>query len=81
MEGTELEVRPNALQAIAKRALKRRTGARGLRSILEQCLLDTMFDLPNMENVVKVVIDEGMVDSGTKPILIYADQPKVSGGN
>jgi ATP-dependent Clp protease ATP-binding subunit ClpX len=81
MEGTELEVRPNALQAIARRALKRRTGARGLRSILEQCLLDTMFDLPNMENVIKVVIDEGMVDSGTKPILIYADQLKVSGGN
>ncbi len=81
MEGAELEVRPSALQAIARKALKRRTGARGLRSILEQCLLDTMFDLPNMENVVKVVLDEGMVEGSSRPILLYADQPKVSGGN
>ncbi len=81
MEGVELEVRPSALQAIAKRALKRRTGARGLRSILEQCLLDTMFDLPTMDNVTKVVIDESTIDATGKPILIYADQPKVSGSN
>ncbi|NTV10968.1 MAG: ATP-dependent Clp protease ATP-binding subunit ClpX [Zoogloea sp.] len=81
MEGVELEVRPGALQAIAKKALKRKTGARGLRSILESVLLDTMYELPNMENVVKVVMDEGMIDGGAKPILIYADQPKVSGSN
>ncbi len=81
MEGVELEVRPAALQAIARKALKRKTGARGLRSILEGSLLDTMYELPSMENVSKVVIDEGMIDGGTKPILIYADQPKVSGSN
>ena len=81
MEGVELEVRPAALQAIARKALKRKTGARGLRSILEGTLLDTMYELPSMENVSKVVIDEGMIDGGSKPILIYADQPKVSGSN
>ncbi|MBS0346145.1 MAG: ATP-dependent Clp protease ATP-binding subunit ClpX [Proteobacteria bacterium] len=81
MEGVELEVRPAALQAIARKALKRKTGARGLRSILEATLLDTMYELPSMENVSKVVIDEGMIDGSAKPILIYADQPKVSGSN
>jgi ATP-dependent Clp protease ATP-binding subunit ClpX len=81
MEGAELEVRPQALQAIARKALKRKTGARGLRSILESVLLDTMYELPNMENVSKVVIDEGMVEGTAKPILIYADQPKVAGSN
>jgi ATP-dependent Clp protease ATP-binding subunit ClpX len=62
MEGVELEVRPAAMQAIARKALKRKTGARGLRSILEGTLLDTMYELPSMENVAKVVIDEGMID-------------------
>jgi len=81
MEGAELEVRPQAMQAIARRAIKRKTGARGLRSILESVLLETMYDLPNMENVSKVVIDEGMIDGSAKPILIYADQPKVASGN
>jgi ATP-dependent Clp protease ATP-binding subunit ClpX len=81
MEGVELEIRPQALQAIARKALKRKTGARGLRSILESVLLDTMYELPNMENVTKVVIDEGMIEGSSKPILIYADQPKVAGSN
>ncbi|HNT63348.1 MAG TPA: ATP-dependent Clp protease ATP-binding subunit ClpX, partial [Candidatus Desulfobacillus denitrificans] len=81
MEGSELEVRPQALQAIARKALKRKTGARGLRSILETVLLDTMYELPNMENVSKVVVDEGMIEGAAKPILIYADQPKVAGSN
>ena len=81
MEGAELEVRPQALQAIARRALKRKTGARGLRSILESVLLDTMYELPSMENVSKVVVDEGMIEGASKPILIYADQPKVAGSN
>jgi ATP-dependent Clp protease ATP-binding subunit ClpX len=81
MEGVELEVRPQALQAIARKALKRRTGARGLRSILEAALLDTMYELPTMENVAKVVVDEGMIEGSTKPILIYADQPKVAGSH
>ena len=81
MEGAELEIRPGALQAIARKALKRKTGARGLRSILENVLLDTMYELPNLENVVKVVIDEGMIESNARPILIYEDQPKVAGSN
>jgi ATP-dependent Clp protease ATP-binding subunit ClpX len=58
MEGVELEVRPNALTAIARKALARKTGARGLRSIMEQALIDTMFELPNAANVEKVVVDE-----------------------
>jgi len=80
MEGVELEYRENALGAIAKRALERRTGARGLRSIIEHALLDIMFDLPSLTNVQKVVVDEGCINGDTKPLLIYADQPKVAGG-
>jgi len=79
MEGVELEVRDAALKAIARRALERKTGARGLRSILEQALLDTMFDLPSLDNVVKVVVDENSIVSEARPLLIYADQPKVAG--
>jgi ATP-dependent Clp protease ATP-binding subunit ClpX len=80
MEGVELEIRSEALRAVAKRALARRTGARGLRSILEQALLDTMFDLPSLGNVRKVVIDENtIVHTEQKPLLIYSDQPKVAG--
>jgi ATP-dependent Clp protease ATP-binding subunit ClpX len=79
MEAVELEVREQALKAIAKKALARKTGARGLRSIIELTLLDTMFDLPSMENVVKVVIDEGVIQGDAKPLLIYSDQPKVAG--
>ena len=81
MEDVELEIRPSALQAIAKKALERKTGARGLRSILESVLLDTMYELPSMENVTKVVIDENTIISAAKPLMIYADQPKVSGSN
>ncbi len=78
MEGVELEVRPDALLAIARKALKRRTGARGLRSIVEAALLDVMYDLPSQKNVVKVVLDENAILGG-RPILIYADAPKVAG--
>ncbi len=81
MEDVELEIRPPALSAIAKKALERKTGARGLRSIIEHALLDTMYELPGMENVEKVVIDENMINGDTSPLLIYADQPKVSGSN
>ncbi|MGE5470890.1 MAG: ATP-dependent Clp protease ATP-binding subunit ClpX [Bacteroidota bacterium] len=81
MEEVELEIRPGALAAIAKKALERKTGARGLRSIMEHALLDTMYELPGMENVEKVVIDENMINGDTPPLLIYADQPKVSGAN
>jgi ATP-dependent Clp protease ATP-binding subunit ClpX len=79
MEGVDLEVRDVALKAVARKALDRKTGARGLRSILEHTLLDTMFDLPSLDNVVKVVVDEGSIGNDTRPILIYADQPKVAG--
>ncbi|HTD03531.1 ATP-dependent Clp protease ATP-binding subunit ClpX [Undibacterium sp.] len=80
MEGSELEIRPAALHAIAKKAIARKTGARGLRSILEHALLDIMFELPSQQNVAKVVIDENMIVNGAKPLLIYHEQPKVSGG-
>ena len=79
MEGVELEVRDAALKAVAHKALDRKIGARGLRSILEHTLLDTMFDLPSLDNVVKVVVDEGAIGNDTRPILIYADQPKIAG--
>jgi ATP-dependent Clp protease ATP-binding subunit ClpX len=79
MEGVELEVRLEALEAVASKALARRTGARGLRSILEGALLDTMFDLPSMSNVRKAVIDAGTITGDVKPLLIYSDQPKVAG--
>ncbi|CAM8646947.1 ClpX ATP-dependent protease Clp, ATPase subunit [Oxalobacteraceae bacterium] len=79
MEGAELEVRPGALHAIAKKAIARKTGARGLRSIVEHSLMDVMFELPNEQNVAKVVIDENTITNGGKPLLIYHEQPKVSG--
>ena len=81
MEGVGLEIRPAAMMAIARKALERKTGARGLRSILESILLDTMYELPGMENVSEVVIDENAIVGDAQPILIYAGQPKVSGGN
>ena len=80
MEGSEVEFREDALRAIARKAMERKTGARGLRSILEHVLLDTMYDLPSMENVVKVVIDEGVIKSETDPILIY-DQGDAAAGS
>jgi ATP-dependent Clp protease ATP-binding subunit ClpX len=76
--GVELEFREQALKAIAKKALMRKTGARGLRSILEETLLDIMYDLPSLENISKVVIDHGAVKNDIKPILIYSDEPKVA---
>ena len=69
-----------ALGAVATKALARKTGARGLRSILEQVLLDTMYELPTLENVSKVVVDEQMIVADGKPLLIYSDPPKVAGG-
>lgn len=71
MEDVELEFRPEALTAIARKALKRKTGARGLRTIVENILLDTMYELPSQENVRKVVVDESVVEHGTPPYLIY----------
>jgi ATP-dependent Clp protease ATP-binding subunit ClpX len=78
MDGVELEIRPSALAAIARKALARKTGARGLRSIIEHSLIDTMFDLPTMRGVAKVVIDEHIIDDGAKPLLVYHEQAKAS---
>jgi len=71
MENTEIEFRDNALLAIAKKAKERKTGARGLRTILENVLLDTMYDLPSNPDVSKVVIDEAVIKGETEPYLIY----------
>jgi ATP-dependent Clp protease ATP-binding subunit ClpX len=74
MDGVDLEIRPSALAAISRKALARKTGARGLRSILEQSLIDTMFDLPNLSGVAKVVVDEHNIEEGSKPLLVYREQ-------
>jgi ATP-dependent Clp protease ATP-binding subunit ClpX len=80
MEGVELEFREDALKAVARKALERKTGARGLRSILESVLLTTMYRIPSEENVTKVVIDESVINSEAEPLLIYESQdaPKVA---
>ncbi len=77
MEGCELEFREDALRAVARKAMERKTGARGLRSILEQMLLDTMYNLPSMESVTKVVVDESVINGESEPLLLYEgrDQP------
>jgi ATP-dependent Clp protease ATP-binding subunit ClpX len=71
MEGVELDFRDDALHAIATQAMERKTGARGLRSILENVLLDTMYDIPSTDNVAKVVIDKSMVLGDSEPLLVY----------
>lgn len=71
MEGVELEFRRDALHAVAKKAMQRKTGARGLRTILEQVLLDTMYELPSAEDVTKVVVDEAVINGDAQPYLIY----------
>lgn len=78
MEGVELEFREAALLLISKKALERKTGARGLRSIMEHALLEIMFDLPSLPNLSKVVVDDGVVRGDTPPILIYSEQPRVA---
>ena len=75
MEGVELEIRPDALAAVAQKAMKRKTGARGLRTILESVLLDTMYELPSQENVSKVVVDESVINHQAEPYLIYSNGP------
>ena len=76
LENVAIEFRDDALQAIAKKAMERKTGARGLRSIIENVLLDTMFDLPSVDNVSKVVVDENVINGENSPILIYEEQAK-----
>jgi ATP-dependent Clp protease ATP-binding subunit ClpX len=74
MEGVKLTIPDEALKSIARRAIERKTGARGLRSIMENILLDTMYDLPGMDGVEEVVISKEVVDGAAKPLLIYADR-------
>ncbi|MCL4189237.1 MAG: ATP-dependent Clp protease ATP-binding subunit ClpX [Rhodobacteraceae bacterium] len=74
IEGVDLSFTEDALRAIARRAIKRKTGARGLRSIMEDILLDTMFELPGMTSVEEVVVNEEAVNSGTRPLLIHSDR-------
>jgi ATP-dependent Clp protease ATP-binding subunit ClpX len=71
MEGVDLEFREEALRAVSRRAMERKTGARGLRSILEHVLLDIMYDLPSLENVAKVVVDDAVISGETKPLIMY----------
>jgi len=78
MDGVDLEIRPSGLTAIAQKALNRKTGARGLRSIIEQALMDTMFELPTFHGVAKVVVDEHTIEDNTKPLLVYHEQAKAS---
>jgi ATP-dependent Clp protease ATP-binding subunit ClpX len=78
MEGVELELREDALRAVARRAMKRKTGARGLRTILETVLLDIMYDLPAMKNASKVVVDEAVVLGETKPYVIYESEESLA---
>ena len=73
LEDAELEFREDALRAIAKKAMERKTGARGLRSILESVLLETMYELPSATDVSKVVIDESVIKGESEPLLIYSN--------
>jgi len=81
MEGVELEFRPEALSAVARKALQRRTGARGLRTILEHVLLDTMYELPSLEHVSKVVVDEQVINGQAEPYLIYSGMQSRAAGS
>jgi ATP-dependent Clp protease ATP-binding subunit ClpX len=75
MEGVELEFLEPALRAVARKALARKTGARGLRTILEHVLLDTMYELPGLKNVHKVVVDESVIGGDTRPYVVYRSEP------
>ncbi|MGD2074065.1 MAG: ATP-dependent Clp protease ATP-binding subunit ClpX [Gammaproteobacteria bacterium] len=76
MEGVEIEFREEALRAVARRAMERKTGARGLRTILEHVLLDTMYELPSLDNVQKVVVDERAIAGESAPYLLYDSEPE-----
>ncbi|MFT7229052.1 MAG: ATP-dependent Clp protease ATP-binding subunit ClpX [Methylophilaceae bacterium] len=78
MEGVELEFTEEALKEVAKKALKRKTGARGLRSILEQALLEVMYDIPSIENLTKVIISKDVINDGATPEMIFQDPPELA---
>lgn len=75
MEGVEIDFRPDALSAVARKAMIRKTGARGLRSIMEAVLLETMYKIPSEDNVVKVIVDEGVINAESEPLLVYDNGP------
>ena len=81
MEEVELVFAEEALGAVSRRAIERKTGARGLRSILEGILLDTMFDLPSMDGVDEVHVDKDVVEGRKEPVRVYAKKEKASGGD
>ena len=74
MEGVELEFRDEALHELARKAMARKTGARGLRSIIEAVLLDTMYELPSIENVERVIIDETVIRGESEPLMVFTHQ-------
>jgi len=80
MEGVELEFKPSALTAVAKKAIKRKTGARGLRAIIEGCLSELMYDIPDRTDVEKVIIDDTVVTDGKKPKLVLSEGTKKKDG-
>jgi ATP-dependent Clp protease ATP-binding subunit ClpX len=71
MESVELDLRTDALESVAEKAIERKTGARGLRSILETILLETMYKIPSEENVIKVVVDGSVIEGENEPLLVY----------
>ena len=81
MENVDLEFEDEALRSIAKKAMARKIGARGLRSIMEGILLDTMYEIPSLEGVSKVIIDKDILSPDGKPLMIYAEEPSVAEGN
>ena len=72
----ELEIRQDALKAVAKKAMDRKTGARGLRSILEKALLETMFELPSMNDVTKVTVDSSVIEDSSQPLYVFEEEPR-----
>ena len=78
MEDVELDIRQDALEAIAARALERKTGARGLRSIIEAVLLETMYEIPSKQGVHKVVVDAAAIEGDSEPLLVYENSEPVT---
>lgn len=76
LENVELEIRQDALKAVAKKAMDRKTGARGLRSILEKALLETMFELPSMNDVTKVTLDSSVIEDSSQPLYVFEEEPR-----
>ena len=76
LESVELEIRQDALKAVAKKAMDRKTGARGLRSILEKALLETMYELPSMNNVTKVTVDASVIEDSSQPLYVFEEEPR-----